>query len=288
MEAHTERFKETASRELRNELSQIFLSLLPPGFTILRQIGMSTFPDPDAAVGQARAIRDEAVDFLDYYPGELRSNDDYRRTMIQMVPGETAVSVQRPYGVFAVIAPFNFPIALSMNMLCGALLTGNAVVYNKTKDGKVQTTAADKIFVDIVDGKAQMKVQGAGRVRPKMSQVATAPNVVATPGSGGARAMVLDQPSHAPAAPQGEDVGVSKPLAPPEASTTAPKTIKVAPVPDLGSAAPAARPAPSTGSSEKPTRIDPKDRQQMDAGQYGFEKHRDQSSGRAGSGAAMR
>jgi hypothetical protein len=148
---------------------------------------------------------------------------------------------------------------------------GNAVVYNKTKDGKVQTTAADKIFVDIVDGKAQMKVQGAGRVRPKMSQVATAPNVVATPGSGGARAMVLDQPSHAPAAPQGEDVGVSKPLAPSEASTTAPKTIKVAPVPDLGSAAPAARPAPSTGSSEKPTRIDPKDRQQMDALSRGTE-----------------
>lgn len=82
------------------------------------------------AMGEA----DEAVDMLDYYPGELRANNDYRRPMNQMVPGETSVSVQRPYGVFAVIAPFNFPVALSVGMLCGALLTGNAVVYKPSPD----------------------------------------------------------------------------------------------------------------------------------------------------------
>lgn len=96
------------------------------GLAALFEVGKSRLE----AIGEA----DESVDFLDYYPGELRSNDDYRRTMNQMVPGETAVSVQRPYGVFAVIAPFNFPIALSVNMLCGALLTGNAVVYKPSPD----------------------------------------------------------------------------------------------------------------------------------------------------------
>ncbi|WP_157083783.1 aldehyde dehydrogenase family protein [Bradyrhizobium manausense] len=30
----------------------------------------------------------------------------------------------KPYGVFAVIAPFNFPVALSIGMVSGALLTG--------------------------------------------------------------------------------------------------------------------------------------------------------------------
>jgi len=74
MEARTERFKETASRELRNELSQIFLSLLPPGFTILRQIGMSSFPDPDSAVEQARAIRAEVVERLPELLEEFERN----------------------------------------------------------------------------------------------------------------------------------------------------------------------------------------------------------------------
>lgn len=82
------------------------------------------------AMGEA----DEAVDMMDYYPGELRVNRDYRRPMSRMVPGESSLSVQRPYGVFAVIAPFNFPVALSVGMLCGALLTGNAVVYKPSPD----------------------------------------------------------------------------------------------------------------------------------------------------------
>ena len=74
MEPRTERFKETASRELKNELSQIFLSLLPPGFTILRQIGMSSFPDPDSAVEQARAIRAEVVERLPELLEEFERN----------------------------------------------------------------------------------------------------------------------------------------------------------------------------------------------------------------------
>ena len=35
----------------------------------------------------------------------------------------------RPYGVFAVIAPFNFPVALSLGMISAALVAGNTVVF---------------------------------------------------------------------------------------------------------------------------------------------------------------
>ncbi|VDC24730.1 aldehyde dehydrogenase family protein [Pseudogemmobacter humi] len=96
------------------------------GIAALFEVGKSRIE----AIGEA----DEAVDMLDYYPGELKANAGYRREMIEMVPGETAVSVQRPYGVFAVVAPFNFPVALSVGMLCGALLTGNAVVYKPSPE----------------------------------------------------------------------------------------------------------------------------------------------------------
>ncbi len=136
---------------------------------------------------------------------------------------------------------------------------GNAVVYNKTKDGKVQTTAADKIIVDIVDGKAQMKVQGAGRVRPKMSQVATAPNVVATPGSGGARAMVLETKQQEARSQTGEEVGVSTPLAAEGKTTSA---VKLAPSLGLDQASQSSR---AEENKTESTRLDPTNRRQMEA-----------------------
>jgi len=42
--------------------------------------------------------------------------------------------VLRPYGVFACIAPFNFPLALSAGMSAAALAAGNAVVYKPAED----------------------------------------------------------------------------------------------------------------------------------------------------------
>ena len=40
-----------------------------------------------------------------------------------------AASVLRPYGVFGVIAPFNFPVALAVGMMSAALVAGNTVVF---------------------------------------------------------------------------------------------------------------------------------------------------------------
>jgi 1-pyrroline-5-carboxylate dehydrogenase len=49
-------------------------------------------------------------------------------------PDETCVSVLRPWGVFAVVGPFNFPVAIPTGMTVGALLTGNAVVLKPASD----------------------------------------------------------------------------------------------------------------------------------------------------------
>jgi acyl-CoA reductase-like NAD-dependent aldehyde dehydrogenase len=91
------------------------------GLAALYEIGKSRME----AVGEA----EEAVDMVDYYASVLRANDGYARAMNELVANETARSVLKPYGVFAVIAPFNFPLALSIGMISGALLTGNAVVF---------------------------------------------------------------------------------------------------------------------------------------------------------------
>lgn len=91
------------------------------GLAALYEIGKSRIE----AIGEA----EECLDMVDFYASELRDNNGYARPMNELVPHETARSVMKPYGVFAVVAPFNFPLALSVGMVSGALLTGNAVVF---------------------------------------------------------------------------------------------------------------------------------------------------------------
>jgi acyl-CoA reductase-like NAD-dependent aldehyde dehydrogenase len=91
------------------------------GLAALYEIGKSRME----AVGEA----EECLDMVDYYASELKANNGFIRPMNELVENETATSFMKPYGVFAVIAPFNFPLALSIGMVSGALLTGNAVVY---------------------------------------------------------------------------------------------------------------------------------------------------------------
>ncbi|MER9330616.1 aldehyde dehydrogenase family protein [Mesorhizobium sp. M0488] len=91
------------------------------GLAALYEIGKSRIE----AIGEA----EECVDMVDYYASELRANNGFVRPMNELVENETATSFMKPYGVFGVIAPFNFPLALSIGMVSGALLTGNAVVY---------------------------------------------------------------------------------------------------------------------------------------------------------------
>ncbi len=81
---------------------------------------------------EAVAEVSEAIDFLDYYADLLEKNDGYVKPMHSGAPGETSKSVLRPYGVWAVISPFNFPLALATGMVASALITGNTVVFHPT------------------------------------------------------------------------------------------------------------------------------------------------------------
>jgi NAD-dependent aldehyde dehydrogenases len=47
----------------------------------------------------------------------------------------------KPYGVFGVIAPFNFPLSISVGMSVGALITGNTVVFKPSTDNMTLLTA---------------------------------------------------------------------------------------------------------------------------------------------------
>ncbi len=71
---------------------------------------------------------DEAIDFLRYYSELMTINKGYRVAMGSSAPGEENHSSMKPYGVWGVISPFNFPLAISTGMTTGAIITGNAAV----------------------------------------------------------------------------------------------------------------------------------------------------------------
>ncbi len=77
---------------------------------------------------------EESADLIDYYAQQVEDTNGFARPMDKVTPAERNTDVLRPYGVFACIAPFNFPLALSAGMSSAALVAGNAVVYKPAED----------------------------------------------------------------------------------------------------------------------------------------------------------
>ena len=77
---------------------------------------------------------EESADLIEYYCQQLEDANGFVREMAKVTPVERNIDVLRPYGVFACIAPFNFPLALSTGMSAAALVAGNAVVYKPSED----------------------------------------------------------------------------------------------------------------------------------------------------------
>lgn len=77
----------------------------------------------------------ETIDFLRYYSKQITDNEGFVRQLSSLGENEENVSVLRPFGVWAVISPFNFPLALSGGPSIGALITGNTVVIKPSNAG---------------------------------------------------------------------------------------------------------------------------------------------------------
>jgi 1-pyrroline-5-carboxylate dehydrogenase len=88
----------------------------------------------------------EAIDLIEAYAEHMEQNEGYTKPLDSFVEGERNVDVLRPYGVFAVIAPFNFPVALSVGMFSSALIAGNAVVFKPSEE----TPACGAVLGEIV------------------------------------------------------------------------------------------------------------------------------------------
>jgi 1-pyrroline-5-carboxylate dehydrogenase len=77
---------------------------------------------------------EESADLIRYYCSQMEDTGGFLRLMGRLSPNEEATSVLRPYGVWIVISPFNFPLALAAGMSAGALVAGNSAVFKPSSD----------------------------------------------------------------------------------------------------------------------------------------------------------
>ncbi len=86
----------------------------------------------------------EAIDYLEYYAREMMRLGRPRR--MGRVPGEVGTLHYEGRGVAVVIAPWNFPMAISMGMSCAAVVAGNTVVYKPASQSPVTGYMISRIF----------------------------------------------------------------------------------------------------------------------------------------------
>jgi len=97
------------------------------------------------ALGEAQ----ETAEFFSHYADDFESHGGFDHALPNdPLPGVVSRnrSVMRPYGVWIVIAPFNFPLALAGGPVAAALVTGNTVVVKGASD----TPWAGRLLADCV------------------------------------------------------------------------------------------------------------------------------------------
>ncbi|UCF16369.1 MAG: L-glutamate gamma-semialdehyde dehydrogenase [Phycisphaerales bacterium] len=77
----------------------------------------------------------EAIDFLEYYSRQMIRLSKPR--YMGRAPGEVNEYFYQPKGLVAVIAPWNFPLAISCGMSAAAIVTGNCVIYKPSNQTPV-------------------------------------------------------------------------------------------------------------------------------------------------------
>jgi 1-pyrroline-5-carboxylate dehydrogenase len=100
------------------------------------RIRMATVMMFEVGKNRLEALGDveESADLIRYYAAQLEDAQGFVKPLGKLSPNEDTRSVLKPYGVFAVVSPFNFPLALSTGMASAALLAGNAVVLKPSQE----------------------------------------------------------------------------------------------------------------------------------------------------------
>jgi 1-pyrroline-5-carboxylate dehydrogenase len=132
-----------------------------------RKFRLSSLLVHEAGKTRAEAIGEveEGADLIDEYARQMEEHRGFVRDLDSLDPAERNRSVLRPFGVWAVLAPFNFPHALSAGMSSGALIAGNTVVFKPASATPISGYELARCYLDAgVPGGAFNLVTGSGEV----------------------------------------------------------------------------------------------------------------------------
>ena len=127
-------------RELAEKLSENSLEI---SALMILEVGKSRLE----ALGEV----EESADLLRYYANSMEKNKGFVHELGKLNPddpGEQNFSVLHPYGVWVVISPFNFPVALSAAPIAAALVTGNTVVFKGSSDAPYDCWKTAELFAE--------------------------------------------------------------------------------------------------------------------------------------------
>jgi 1-pyrroline-5-carboxylate dehydrogenase len=91
---------------------------------------------------------EETADLIRYCCDGMEENNGFDRALQSESPRHHNRSILKPYGVWGVIAPFNFPAALTGGPSGGALVTGNTVVLKPAEDAPLTCVLLTQCFHD--------------------------------------------------------------------------------------------------------------------------------------------
>jgi 1-pyrroline-5-carboxylate dehydrogenase len=91
---------------------------------------------------------EETADLIRYCTHAMREHDGFAVPMQRFSEAEVTTDVMRPYGVWAVIGPFNYPNALIGGPTGAALTAGNAVVIKPSEIGSYSGHLVYRALVD--------------------------------------------------------------------------------------------------------------------------------------------
>ena len=129
----------------RTELVNRFANLISERlFEIAAVVSMEIGKNRLEAIGDV----EEAADLIRYCVDAMKDNQGFDRQLLSETDQHFNRSVLKPYGVWGVIGPFNFPAALTGGPTGAALVAGNTVVLKPAAEGSLTACMIAQCVVD--------------------------------------------------------------------------------------------------------------------------------------------
>ena len=107
---------------------------------------------------------DEAIDFMRFYAYQMEKNNGFCKQTSHPNPNEKTQTIMKPYGVWGIISPFNFPSAIAIGMTTGVLITGNTAILKPASDTPLSSFYFVKYLFSKIPAGAINFVTGSGSI----------------------------------------------------------------------------------------------------------------------------